>query len=125
MAMMWLMFLAMRDVARSRAKLHVELLAVRHQLHVLERTRPRRVRLSTLDRWLWVWLSRVWSDWRRAQVIVEPATGRRLAPARHSLVLDVEEPSPHGSPTGAAGGPGSDSHHVAGESAVGCAAHPR
>jgi putative transposase len=30
---------------------------VRHQLHVLERTRSRRVRLSTLDRWLWVWLS--------------------------------------------------------------------
>jgi hypothetical protein len=54
MSMMWFMFLAMRDVARSRARLHLELLAVRHQLHVLERTRPRRVRLSTLDRWLWV-----------------------------------------------------------------------
>lgn len=26
------------------------------------------------DRWLWIWLSRVWTDWRRALVIVEPAT---------------------------------------------------
>jgi len=74
MAIMWLMLLAMRDVARSRARLEIELLAVRHQLHVLERTRPRRARLSTLDRWLWVWPARVWSDWRRALVIVEPAT---------------------------------------------------
>ena len=74
MAMLRLMFLAMRDLARSRARLQVELFAVRHQLHVLERTRPRRVRLSTLDRWLWVWLSRVWSDWRRALVVVAPAT---------------------------------------------------
>ena len=74
MAIMWLMLLAMRDVARSRARLEIELLAVRHQLHVLERTRPRRARLSTLDRWLWVWPARVWSDRRRALVIVEPAT---------------------------------------------------
>jgi hypothetical protein len=74
MAVMWLMLLAMRDVARSRARLEIELLALRHQLHVLARTRPRRARLSTLDRWLWVGLSRVWSEWRRALVIVEPAT---------------------------------------------------
>jgi len=74
MAVLWLMLLATRDLARSRARLEIELLAVRHQLHVLERTRPRRARLSTLDRWLWVWLARVWSDWRRALVIVEPAT---------------------------------------------------
>ena len=74
MAMLRLLVLTMRDLARSRARLQVELLAVRHQLHVLERTRPRRVRLSALDRWLWVWLSRLWSEWRRVLVIVEPAT---------------------------------------------------
>ena len=91
MAMMRLLFLTMRDLARSRARLQVELLAVRHQLHVLERTRPRRVRLSALDRWLWVWLSRVWSEWRRVLVIVEPATvvawhrrGVRCSGRRHS-----------------------------------------
>jgi len=46
MAVLWLMLLATRDLARSRARLEIELLAVRHQLHVLERTRPRRARLS-------------------------------------------------------------------------------
>jgi transposase InsO family protein len=27
-----------------------------------------------MDRWLWVWLSRSWSDWRTALVIVKPET---------------------------------------------------
>ena len=58
MAMIRFVLLTVRDVGRSRARLHLELLAVRHQLHVLERTRSRRVRLYALDRWLWVWLSR-------------------------------------------------------------------
>ena len=40
-------------VVRSRAALHLEILALRHQLQVLERSRPRRVRLAKTDRWLW------------------------------------------------------------------------
>ena len=47
---------------------------MRHQLQVLQRTRRRRVPLTMPDRWLWVWLSGVWAGWRRALVIVEPAT---------------------------------------------------
>jgi len=43
---------------RSRAALHVEILALRHQIHVLQRSRPRHIRLTPADRWLWVWLSR-------------------------------------------------------------------
>ena len=50
------------------------MLALRHQLKVFERSRPRRVRLVKTDRWLWVWLSRVWAGWRTALVIVEPET---------------------------------------------------
>jgi putative transposase len=68
------LLLTIRDVAWSRARLQLELLALRHQLQVLQRTRPRRVPLTMPDRWLWVWLSRVWTEWRRALVIVEPAT---------------------------------------------------
>ena len=45
--------------------------------------------------------------------------GHRMAPPRRSLVLDVEEPSPHGSTACVAGGSGSNSNHVAGESALG------
>ena len=42
----------LRGLAQSRAALHLEVLALRHQLQVLQRTRPRRVRLATADRWL-------------------------------------------------------------------------
>jgi hypothetical protein len=68
------LLLIIRDSTRSRARLQLELLALRHQLQVLQRTRPRRVRLAMPDRWLWVCLSRVWTEWRTALVIVEPAT---------------------------------------------------
>ena len=61
-------------LVRSRASLHVEVLALRHQLLVLQRSRPRRLRLVKADRWLWVWLSRSWTDWRAALVIVKPET---------------------------------------------------
>jgi putative transposase len=67
------LLLTLRSSVRSRARLHLEILALRHQLHVLERSRPRRVRLTPADRVLWVWLSRVWRDWRIV-VIVKPDT---------------------------------------------------
>jgi putative transposase len=60
--------------ARSRAALQLEVLALRHQLQVLHRTRPRRLRLTTTDRCLWVILSRIWTGWRTALVIVRPET---------------------------------------------------
>ena len=51
----------------------LENLALRHQLLVLQRSvvRPH---LSRWDRILWVWLSRLWTDWRASLVIVQPAT---------------------------------------------------
>ena len=52
----------LRASLRDRAALQLEILALRHQLQVLERTRPRRVRLTRSDRLLWVWLSRVWAN---------------------------------------------------------------
>jgi transposase InsO family protein len=64
----------LRGVVRSRAALHLEILALRHQLQVLQRSRPRRLRLAKADRWLWAWLSAAWSGWRTALVIVKPET---------------------------------------------------
>jgi putative transposase len=61
-------------VVRSRAALHLEVFALRHQLQVLQRSRPRRLRLAKMDRWLWALLSRSWSGWRTALVIVKPET---------------------------------------------------
>jgi putative transposase len=58
----------------TRAALQLEIFALRHQLHVLERARPRRILLTRSDRLVWVWLSRIWQGWRAALVIVKPDT---------------------------------------------------
>src|SRR5258706_2069711 len=64
----------LRDCGRSRATLQLEILALRHQLQILERSRGRRLRLTRFDRLFWVGLSRVWRQWRAALVIVKPET---------------------------------------------------
>jgi len=64
----------LRTSAHSRAALQLEILALRNQLQVLQRTRPRRLRLATTDRCVWVMLSRLWTGWRTALVIVKPET---------------------------------------------------
>jgi putative transposase len=46
--------LTLRGVAQSRRALHLDVLALRHQLQVLQRKRPQRLRLVKADRWLWV-----------------------------------------------------------------------
>jgi hypothetical protein len=63
----------LRTWARSRAALQLEVLALRHQLHVLQGSRPRGCS-SQSDRWLWVVLSRVLTGWRTALVIIKPET---------------------------------------------------
>jgi len=57
---------AIRSSLRTRAELELEILALRHQLAVLQQAAPRRLRLSRADRLLWVLLSRVWRGWRGA-----------------------------------------------------------
>jgi putative transposase len=68
------LFLAFRSCVRSRAALQCEVLALRHQLQVLARSRPQRLRLTPADRLLWVWFSRVWTEWRAALIIAKPDT---------------------------------------------------
>ena len=58
---------------RSRATLHLENLALRHQLGVLRRS-VKRPKLTSADRLLWAWLNKVWNDWRSSLVIVKPET---------------------------------------------------
>jgi putative transposase len=64
----------LRGVVRSRTTLHLEILALRHQVQVLQRSQPKRLRLSNADRWVWAWLSHRWGAWRTALVIVKPET---------------------------------------------------
>ena len=67
-----LLFAALAFV-RTRRRLAIEILALRHQLGVLKRS-VKRPRLSDVDRGLWVLLSRRWSSWSDALIIVKPAT---------------------------------------------------
>jgi putative transposase len=62
------------SVFRSRAALHVEILALRHQIGVLRRSAKKRPKLTVADRLFWACLSGAWADWRSALVIVKPET---------------------------------------------------
>src|SRR5947209_2212489 len=69
------LLLSLRDCFRARAFLQAEILALRHQLLVLQRSnRGHKLRLGWADRVLWVWLSRLWNDWRSALLLVKPET---------------------------------------------------
>jgi len=63
----------LRSLFLPRSVLLLENVALRQQLTVLNRAN-KRPRLRQSDRILWVWLSRVWPDWRSCLVIVKPQT---------------------------------------------------
>jgi hypothetical protein len=72
---MFTLLMSLRDCFRTRAVLQAEIIALRHQLLVLHRSnRGRRIHLELFDRLLWVWLSRLWTGWRSALLIVKPET---------------------------------------------------
>ena len=57
----------------GQCNLALENLALRQQLAILKRTQKRPA-ISTKDRLFWVWLSRIWSEWRASLLIVKPDT---------------------------------------------------
>src|SRR5271166_2331536 len=65
---------ALCSMFRSRAARELENIALRHQIGVLKRSARKRPKLTAADRLFWVFLSRVWRDWRSALDIVKPAT---------------------------------------------------
>src|SRR5438105_1036693 len=64
---------------RTRAAQQAEIVALRHQIAVLQRNVPRRLRFKQSDRLLWILLSRCWSGWRRCLHMVKPDTVGPLA----------------------------------------------
>ena len=73
-AMLTLLF-SLGDCSRALAVLQAEILALRHQILVLHRSsRGHKLRLRWADRVLWLWLSRLWGDWRSALLLVKPET---------------------------------------------------
>src|ERR1700681_3928489 len=59
---------------RTRVSLQAEILALRHQLTVLRKNAPLRLRLQRPHPLLWVVLSQWWPSSRRSLHIVRPAT---------------------------------------------------
>jgi len=58
---------------RERAALQLEILALRHQLVVLQRS-VKRPKLTAADRFLWAWLAAVWTDWQPSSILIKLAT---------------------------------------------------
>jgi len=58
---------------KTRHRLAMENLALRHQIQVLQRP-GKRPRLTRADRGLWVLLSRIWRDWRDGLFVIKPDT---------------------------------------------------
>jgi transposase InsO family protein len=63
----------LRALLWNRAAIAAENLALRRQLAVLQ-VSVKRPRLRKRDRVFWVWLSRLWADWRSCLMIVKPET---------------------------------------------------
>jgi putative transposase len=60
---------------RGQAAVRAEIIALRHQLTVFQRTqKPKRVMLNAVDRCLWVWMSKLWTGWRSALIMVRLET---------------------------------------------------
>jgi transposase InsO family protein len=68
------LLIILRSLIRSRVELQLENLALRHQIGVLQRSLKKPPKLTSLDRLLWVSLSRIWRDWRSTLAIVKPQT---------------------------------------------------
>jgi len=62
---------ALTSMLKTSAQLRLENLALRQQLTALRRSAPKRLKLRPADRILWVWLRRVWRDWKSALMIVK------------------------------------------------------
>ena len=64
---------ALGALFRSRLSMRVENVALRHQLAIYQRT-VKRPRVRPTDRMFCSWLSRRWTGWRQALVVIQPAT---------------------------------------------------
>ena len=62
------------SLTKSRRRLEAEILLLRHQLNILRRKVPRRMRLTTADRLAFVWLHRLCPAAVDAVTIVRPET---------------------------------------------------
>ena len=110
---------------RQRTALQLEILALRHQFGVLQRS-VKRPKLTSADRFLWAWLSAAWADWQPSSIINQPGDGDRLASQGLWPVLDLEDSARKAGATGCPGGCSIfDSYDEPGQPALGRTADSR
>ena len=66
------LFYSLRFIIRSRVSLHLEIIALRHQIAVVNRSRRPRLRFTGADRIFRAWLSQAWGGWRSTVHMVKP-----------------------------------------------------
>src|SRR6266481_5781684 len=62
------------SLLKSRGLLEAEVVLLRHQLNVLRRAAPPRLRFTSMDRLIFVWLYRLCPSLLNAVGIIKPAT---------------------------------------------------
>jgi hypothetical protein len=72
--MAWRWLRAIQRRIREHSDLAVECAALRHQVAILQRSRPRHLRFGPWDRLLWAFLSQYWPRWRETLVLVQAET---------------------------------------------------
>jgi hypothetical protein len=80
-AIIYLLGRFIADLFKSRRRLEVENLFLRHQLNIILRRPPQRLRLRGSDRALMVWMTRLWPSLLALARVVQPATILRCAHA--------------------------------------------
>ena len=93
LAVLWIVLTYPLSFFRRRHDLALEVLALRHQLMVLER-QTRRPRLRRSDRCFCLLLMRPWPNWRNPLIILQPETPHRLATSRIQDLLAMEVQTP-------------------------------
>ncbi len=73
-AIVKLLIWSLVDFFKSRGRLEAEVTILRHQLNILRRRSPKRVRPNALDRAIFVWLYRLFPDIGNAVAIIRPET---------------------------------------------------
>jgi hypothetical protein len=73
-AIVYLLATFIADLFKSRRRLEVENLFLRHQLNIILRRPPQRLRLRGSDRALMIWMTRRWPNLLALARVVQPAT---------------------------------------------------
>jgi hypothetical protein len=104
-------------VFRSRRDLLLENFALREQLVGLKQRHPRPP-LSTSDKLFWVILRRLWPEWKRALILVQPETVVRWGRGSRDVGSRGQKMRQQGIAR-------ADLLHGSGEFHMGCTPHPR